>query len=134
MHKKIQKIFFGFEITAFELVALNTRFYWERILFIGYQYVNKQSQDFRYYQHRIFRAHFLSHCSKNTRKILACWFRRFFEPLNMLAAHKCSDTRLFRHLSNLAFCSLLFQNHITSETHLFFKVFKMLTRFRKCRK
>ena len=42
--KKIEKIFFGFDIIAFELVALNTRFYWERILVIGCQYVNKQSQ------------------------------------------------------------------------------------------
>ena len=49
MQKKIQKMIFDLEITAFELVALNTRFYWERILFIGCQYVNKQSQDFTYY-------------------------------------------------------------------------------------
>ena len=44
MQKKIQKFFFDLEIIAFELVALNTRFYWERILVIGCQYVNKQSQ------------------------------------------------------------------------------------------
>ena len=49
MQKKIQKIFFDLEIIAFELVKLNIRFYWERILVIGYQYVNKQSHDLRYY-------------------------------------------------------------------------------------
>ena len=49
MEKRIQEIFFDFEIIAFELVPLDTRFYWERILVIGCQYVNKQSQDFRYY-------------------------------------------------------------------------------------
>ena len=49
MHKKIHKMFFDFEIIAFELVALNTRFYCKRILVIGSQYVNKQSQDFRYF-------------------------------------------------------------------------------------
>ena len=49
MQKKIRKMFFDFEITAFELVALDTRFYWERILVIGFQVFNKQSQDFRYY-------------------------------------------------------------------------------------
>ena len=49
MQKKIHKIFFDFEIIAFELDALDTRFYWETIHFIGCQYVNKQSQDFRYY-------------------------------------------------------------------------------------
>ena len=41
MQKKIQEIFLDFEVIAFELVALNTRFYWERILLIGFQYVNK---------------------------------------------------------------------------------------------
>ena len=30
MQERIQKIIFGFEIIAFELVALNTRFYRER--------------------------------------------------------------------------------------------------------
>ena len=49
MGKKIVKMFFYLEIIAFELVALNTRFYWERMLVIGCQYVNKQSQDFIYY-------------------------------------------------------------------------------------
>ena len=48
MQKKIEKIFFDFEIIASELVALDTRFYWERILIIGCQYANKHSQDFRY--------------------------------------------------------------------------------------
>ena len=49
MQKKIKTIFFDLEIIAFEQDALNTRFYWERILLIGCQYVKKQSQDFRYY-------------------------------------------------------------------------------------
>ena len=49
MQQKIEKTFYDLEIIAFEVVALNTRFYWERILVIGCQYVNKQSQDLRYY-------------------------------------------------------------------------------------
>ena len=49
MQKKIEKIFFDFEIIAFELVALNTRFYWENILVIGCHYANKESQDFIYF-------------------------------------------------------------------------------------
>ena len=48
MKKKIPKMFFDIEISAFEFVALGTRFYWEKILFIRGPYVNKQSQDFRY--------------------------------------------------------------------------------------
>ena len=42
-------MFFDLEIIVFELVPLNTRFYRERMLLIGCQYVNKQSQDFKYY-------------------------------------------------------------------------------------
>ena len=49
MQQKVEKISFDFEIIAFELVALGTRFYSERILVIGCQHVNKQSQDFQYY-------------------------------------------------------------------------------------
>ena len=47
MEKKFQKTLSDFEIIAFEYVALNTRFYCERILVIGCQYVNKPSKDFR---------------------------------------------------------------------------------------
>ena len=60
MQKKIQIICFNLEINAFDLVALNTCFYWERILVIGCQYVKKQSEDFRYYKDKTFRAYFLS--------------------------------------------------------------------------
>ena len=48
MKKNIEKTIFDFLVIAFDLVALNTRFYWERTLVIEYQYVNKQSQDFTY--------------------------------------------------------------------------------------
>ena len=49
MQKKIEKMFLELDIIALELVPLDTRFYWQRILVIGCEYVNKQSQDFRYY-------------------------------------------------------------------------------------
>ena len=49
MQKKIQKMFFDFDIIAFELVPLDTRFYWDRILVIRCQYVKKQSEDVKYY-------------------------------------------------------------------------------------
>ena len=49
MQEKIQQIFLDLEIMRLELIALNTRFYWNRILVTGCQYVNEQSQDFRYY-------------------------------------------------------------------------------------
>ena len=47
--KETEKIFFDFQIVAFEFVALDTRFRSERILVLGFQYVNKHAQDFRYY-------------------------------------------------------------------------------------
>ena len=60
MQTNIEKIYFDFEKIAFQLVPLDTRFYLERILVIGYQYDNKYSQDFRYYYDRVVRADFLS--------------------------------------------------------------------------
>ena len=49
MDKKIGQIYFDLDIIAFELVSLNTPFYWEKILVIGCQYLNKHFQDDRYY-------------------------------------------------------------------------------------
>ena len=49
MQKKNHKMFFGFEMIPFELVALNTRFYWDNILVIRCHYANKDSEDFRYF-------------------------------------------------------------------------------------
>ena len=60
MQTNIEKIYFDFEKIAFQLVPLDTRFYLERILVIGYQYDHKYSQDFRYYYDRVVRADFLS--------------------------------------------------------------------------
>ena len=59
MEKKIEKMVLGSEIIAFELVALNTRFYSENILVIGCQYANKECPDFRYLRKRVFGANFL---------------------------------------------------------------------------
>ena len=47
--QKMEQKFSNLEVIGFELIALNTRFYWERIIFISCQYVSKQSEDFRYY-------------------------------------------------------------------------------------
>ena len=49
MQKEGEKIFLDIETIAFELVALNTRFYWDRTLVIGCQDLNKQSQFLRYF-------------------------------------------------------------------------------------
>ena len=49
MEKRIQEKVSVSKIFAFELVALNTHFYRDRILVIISQYVNKQCKYFRYY-------------------------------------------------------------------------------------
>ena len=45
--KKNSKMYFDFWNISFELVALNTRFYWDRVLVIGCEYVNKQCQELK---------------------------------------------------------------------------------------
>ena len=92
MQKKIQKIFFDLEIIVFEFVALNTRFYWERMLVIGCQYVNKQPQDFRPYNNRIFGADLPAEWLKKLRKKLSCRYKRSLGHFNMFTVQKCSDT------------------------------------------
>ena len=49
MRKEIEQIYFDLEVIAFEYVSLNTRFSRKRILIMWCQYVNKHSQDSRYY-------------------------------------------------------------------------------------
>ena len=49
MQKNIKKMFSVLEIISFELVSLRTQFYEQRIIVIGSQYIDKQSQGFRYY-------------------------------------------------------------------------------------
>ena len=41
--------------------------------------------------------------------------------LNMLTVARCSETRLFRHLTNHTFPSLYFREYITHQGHLFFQ-------------
>ena len=92
-----------------KLVPLNTGFYWERILVIRCQYINKQHEDFRHYKKIIFWADFLAQLSKNLTKMLPWRLKQCFGSFNILNVKRCSDTGLFRHLSNTAFCSLSFQ-------------------------
>ena len=75
-------------------------------LVIGCQYVNKESQDLRYYWTGIFGGNFLSEWSKNMTNRLPCRFKQSFGPFNMFTVHTCSDTALFGHLSNPSFCGL----------------------------
>ena len=103
--RKIEQIFLDLEIISFEMVGLNIRFYWERILFIECQHVKKQPHAFRYYWKRIFQANSVSKWSRSLTKIRPCRLKQYFGPFNMLTVHKCSDMKLFR-LINPAFFRL----------------------------
>ena len=106
------------------MVGFDILFYWERILVIGCQYVNKQSQDFRYYWNTVFRADFFSEWSKNISKIQLCRFKKWFgpfRPFNMLTVHKCSDKGLFGHFSNSTFAVYNFWKKTTFEADLVFQ-------------
>ena len=115
-------------IIVFELVALNTYFHRERILVIGNQYVNKQSQDFRYYWDRNFQTEVLSQWSRNMKKLLMFRFQQCFTPFNLLVVHECSDRGLFRHLDfrnkekswkNIFFLEIIAFELVASNTHFY---------------
>ena len=116
--EKIKKIFFDFEIITFELVSLKTRFYWKRILLIASQYANKQSQVSHTTTTEFVELISFPNDRKNMTKILQGRFQQSLRHFNMLTLHNCSDTLLFRHLSNRASSSLYFQKKITYEAHL----------------
>ena len=118
--EKFRKTFFAFEIIAFELVPLNTRFYWENILVIGFHSTNKKFQDLWYFQKRVYMADLRWEWSKNIKKILPRACKQRFETCNMLTLHKCSDTGFSWLLSNSDFSSQYFEKEITSEAQLFF--------------
>ena len=126
MSNKFQELFSVLEISAFELVAWNSNFQRDIRCVFARQYVIKQFQDFSYYQDRIFWTEVLSEWSKNITKPLPFTLQNCFRPFNMLTLPKCSDTGLFRHLRNNAFCSLEFRKYISYEVHLCFRIFKIL--------
>ena len=67
-------------------------------------------------------------------KILPRRFKQCYGPFNMLTVHTCSDTGLFRHLSNPAFAVYNFGNKSRLRLKLFFKLFKIWWRVWKYRK
>ena len=52
----------------------------------------------------------------------------------MLTVHKCSDTRLFEHLSNTAYSILYFQTEITPEAQLLFESISNFTQITEMQK
>ena len=92
-----------------------------KILFIGSQCVNKQSQDLACQPERIFRTQFRCQWLINMIKVLSCRFQECLCTFTILIAEASSETRLFRHLSDNVFGACNFGNTKSYEGHLFFQ-------------
>ena len=121
MEKTIHRMFSVSEIISFELVVLNTQFCRERILVIDSQYVNKQSEDSRYYKDRMFRTKVLFEWLKSMKNYFWAELGSVSEAFKMLTVHKCCDSGLFMHLINHAVSSILFHKYVSYESYLLFQ-------------
>ena len=92
-----------------------------KILFIGTQCLNKQSQDLACQPERVFRTKFRCQWLINIIKVLSCRFRHCLCTFTILLVEASSETRLFRHLSNNVFGACNFGNTKSYEGHLFFQ-------------
>ena len=70
----------------------------------------------------------------NTIKVLRGRFQTCFSTFNILLFEASSETRLFRHLSDYVFGVRNFENTKAMRLILFFKMFKVQTKFQKCSK
>ena len=63
---------------------------------------------------------------------MACRFQQCLGPFSMLTVEQCSETTLFRHLSNHVYGSLQFRKYISYKVYYFFlKMLKILWRCQK---
>ena len=124
--KKSRKKFSIFKMLLW-IVSFN-----KKILVIGSQWVNKQSQDFAYHSERLFQPEFLSQGWINVVNVLSLRFVQCFGPFTMLLVQESSETDAFRYLSKHLFGCPRVQNYTIYDGHLFFekaenwiKIFKM---------
>ena len=131
MQKKIEKIFFDFEIIAFELVVLDTRFYWERILVPAVNMLTnslKISDTTKIEFFQLISFH-------SDQKIWKKYCRADLSNLSdMLTFHECFEMLLFRHLSNPLFAVYNFRKKWPLRLIFFSKVFTIICILRKCSK
>ena len=67
-------------------------------------------------------------------KVMSFRFQLCFGPFTMSLVEVSSETRLFRHLKNHVFRSPSVQKNISYEGHFVLKIFKVDSKFRKCRR
>ena len=69
-----------------------------RIIFIGSQCVNKQTQDLVCQYEKLFRLQIPCQWQINMIKVLWCRFQQCLDTFTILLVEGCSETGLFRHL------------------------------------
>ena len=67
-------------------------------------------------------------------KVLSFRYQQCFSPITVLLVEGSSETGLFRLLSNHVFQSAQAQKYIIYEGHFFLEMFKIKSKFRKCKK
>ena len=96
-----------------------------KILFIGSQCFNKQSQDFSCQKKRLFPAQFPGDQSMNMKKVLWRRIQQCLATISMLLVEVFSETSLFRHLSNQVFRVTNFRNAEAVRVNFFSKYSKL---------
>ena len=120
MEKKNQKIFFIFQITAFEIGVSNLHNL-EQDTCHRMSMCSQTPQRFHLTLGETFSKSISLRMMKNMIKVLLSRFRRYFGRFHMFTVKACSETALFREWSNQDFQSLQFRKFISYDNHLFFQ-------------
>ena len=134
IHKKLQKIFFDFEIVSSELVALKTRFIEREYLSSG---VNDLTSSFKISdttKTEFFELIFLESGHKIWQKYRRADWSSVSVPLTCWMSISVLTWDFLGILVTWLFAVYNFRNKSALRLIFYFKVFKMLCRFSKCRK
>ena len=96
-----------------------------RTLFIGSQYVNKQTQNLACQSERIFPTQLTWQWPMNMIKVMWCIFQQCLGTFTMLFLEGSSEMGLFRHLSDYVLGVRNFENTKCMRVIFFFKIFKI---------
>ena len=105
-----------------------------RILVIGDQCFNKQSQDFRHYQEGYFPTQFNPLKWSYSANFFSFRFNHCSIPVNKLSSQGCPKTLSLRQLSNKILGSKQFRKYFTLKANRFPEMFKIWCRFQECNK
>ena len=106
MQQKTEKIFFYFEIIAFELIVLALAFTERECFSSGVNRLTNSLKISDTTKREFSKLISFRRDEKIWKKILPSTFKQSFGPFNMLIVHKFSGTPPFKHLSNPTLSSL----------------------------